>query len=85
MQRGLAAGKKFDVKPMKKMTGPLAPKNGVRSGSDGFTLEQLLVVFITAFVAGLMVMFAVYPKIESFLGPQAKAQPGLPWSIRSLR
>lgn len=85
MQRALEAGKKLDVAPMKKMIGPLAPKNGTRGGSDGFTLEQLVIVFITALVAGLMIMFAVYPKIEGVVGRQGKVQSGMPWSIRSLR
>lgn len=86
MRRGLAAGKEFDITPLKKMVGPLAPKkNGVTMGQDGFTLEQLIIVFITAFIAGLMVMFAVYPKIEELLMLRPKGQTGPSWSIRSLR
>lgn len=53
MKRGLEAGKTHSVTPMKKMVGPLAPKNGTLH-SDGFTLEQVLIVFIVAFVAGVM-------------------------------
>lgn len=86
MRRGLAAGKEFDIAPLKKMVGPLAPKkNGVSPGPDGFTLEQLVIVFITAFIAGLMVMFAVYPKIEDLFMLRPKGQTGASWSIRSLR
>lgn len=86
MRRGLAVGKQFDVAPLKKMVGPLAPKvNGIRGGPDGFTLEHLVVVFITAFIAGLMIMFAVYPKIEEFIAPQSRTRTGPSWSIRSLR
>lgn len=86
MRRGLAASKEFNITPLKKMVGPLAPKkNGVRGGQDGFTLEQLVIVFITAFIAGLMIMFAVYPKLEDVLVLRPKEQTGASWSIRSLR
>ena len=53
MKRALEYGKKKDVTPMKKMVGPHAPKNGAVH-SDGFTLEQVIIVFIVAFIAGIM-------------------------------
>lgn len=53
MKRGLDAGKTHNVTPIKKMVGPLAPKNGLVH-SDGFTLEQVMIIFIVAFVAGVM-------------------------------
>lgn len=54
MKRGLQALKSNkDVIPIKKMVGPLAPKNGTIH-VDGFTLQQVIVIFIVAFIAGIM-------------------------------
>jgi len=53
MKRAIEAGKTYSVTPMKKIVGPLAPKNGTVH-SDGFTLEQVMIIFIVAFVAGVM-------------------------------
>lgn len=53
MKRALDASKTHGVAPIKKMVGPLAPKNGTIH-SDGFTLEQVMIIFVIAFVAGVM-------------------------------
>lgn len=54
MKRGLEALKlNKDVSPIKKMVGPLAPKNGTIH-AEGFTLQQVIVIFIVAFIAGIM-------------------------------
>lgn len=54
MKRGLKALKENkDLSPLKKMVGPLAPKNGTVH-ADGFSLEQVIIIFIVAFIAGIM-------------------------------
>lgn len=86
MHRGLAVGKELDITPLKKMVGPLAPKaNGATTSIDGFSLEQLIVVFIAAFIAGLMIMFAIYPSMTNFLGALPRGQKEASWISRSPR
>jgi len=53
MKRALEAGKAHSVEPIKKMVGPHAPKNGT-THTDGFTLEQVFIIFLVAFIAGIM-------------------------------
>lgn len=84
MKRGIQAGKKESVAPIKKMVGPLAPKNGT-THQDGFTLEQVIIVFIVAFIAGVMAV-SLSPEILrnalAALGSQRKESVWLPRSLR---
>lgn len=54
MQRGLTAAKKYSVQPIKKMVGLNAPGPGsYKTSNGGFTLEQVLLVVLLAFLAGV--------------------------------
>lgn len=85
MRRGLQALREnTDVQPIKKMVGPLAPKNGVKH-SDGFTLEQVIVIFIAAFIAGMMAVTlspAAFKNLLAILPSESKQTVSLPRSLR---
>lgn len=85
MRRGLDTGKKFQIEPIKKMVGPLAPKNGTRGGVDGFTLEQVVVVFIVAFIAGIMAVMLSPSLVRKVIVSTPEKQQGLAGLLRSLR
>ena len=84
MKRGFEVGKREKVAPMKKMVGPLAPKNGT-THQDGFTLEQVVVIFIVAFIAGMMAV-SLSPEVLRnamvALRSQGKETVWLPRSLR---
>lgn len=85
MKRGLQALKEnTDVSPIKKMVGPLAPKNGI-THSDGFTLEQVIVIFVAAFIAGMMAVTmspAAFKNLFALLPGDSKQTVWLPKSLR---
>lgn len=84
MKRGLIAGKREKVEPIKKMVGPSAPKNG-KVHSDGFTLEQVMIVFIVAFIAGIMAV-SLSPQVLQNLTKSLRNQGREPaWFPRSFR
>lgn len=51
MQRGIDAGKKHAVSPIKKMVGPLAPTR-YHTGSS-FAIWQVLIIALASFLLGL--------------------------------
>lgn len=55
MRRGLNAAKKYNVAPIKKMVGPLAPTR-YRSGY-GFTTMQVILIALFSFLIGLAVAY----------------------------
>ena len=64
MRRGLEAGKREGIAPMKKMVGPLAPRNGRRLLDLGLPQEQALILvallnFILGFVVALFGPFVL--------------------------
>ncbi|OTB07431.1 hypothetical protein M426DRAFT_318112 [Hypoxylon sp. CI-4A] len=88
MQRGLKAGRLYAIEPVKKMVGPLAPKNGVRlSLRDGFQVEHIVIIVLTMLLA---ITLATHPAFkqhaESRLRDvlvQVRAVPdALPSSVR---
>ncbi|RYP47555.1 hypothetical protein DL768_006400 [Monosporascus sp. mg162] len=58
MKRGLAAAETEKVEPIKKMVGPLAPKEYRKSPSSSIVEGRIVLVAILSFVAG--VLFAIY-------------------------
>ncbi|KAK5175840.1 uncharacterized protein LTR77_000980 [Saxophila tyrrhenica] len=65
MKRGLSAGKKHKVEPLKKMVGPLAPTR--YHAGLGFSLLQTLLIALLAFMVGLAVAWYGGPMIEDVL------------------
>lgn len=84
MKRGLEFGKKAKVEPLKKMVGPLTPKNGFVH-AEGFTLEQVIIVFLVAFIAGITAVTLSPAAVKNALA----LVPGEPknnvWLPRSFR
>ena len=65
MKRALTAGKTFSVEPIKKMVGPLAPKNGAYGSAAGVSWLSLLIIAMLSFVMGIA--FATYqPTVLSY-------------------
>ncbi|KAK5088415.1 hypothetical protein LTR05_002633 [Lithohypha guttulata] len=84
MKRGLEVGKREHIEPLKKMVGPLAPKNGFVH-SDGFTLEQVIVVFIVAFIAGIMAVTLSPAALKNVLALVPGHSRNAVWLPKSLR
>ncbi|KAI1404755.1 hypothetical protein F4819DRAFT_81696 [Hypoxylon fuscum] len=62
MQRGLKAGRAYAIEPIKKMVGPLAPKNGASlGGRGGFQLEHLIIIILTVLLA---IALATHPAFQ---------------------
>ncbi|KAK4943622.1 hypothetical protein LTR66_014595 [Elasticomyces elasticus] len=86
MKAGLKAKDEYDIEPLKKMIGPFAPtKMGVIGKIDGFTLEQMIIVFVVAFIAGVMAVTISPDMLRRALhmvrsNPQAQT-----WLPRSMR
>ena len=56
MKRAVKAGKTFSVEPIKKMAGPLAPRNGVRGDRTGVSFLMVLMVALISFALGMTAM-----------------------------
>jgi hypothetical protein len=55
MKKGLEFGRHEKVEPIKKMVGPLAPKNNMRGASSGgFALETTAAIALVSFILGLL-------------------------------
>ena len=63
MQRGLKAGQKYGVVPLKKMVGPLAPTS-YRFGY-GFTTLQVFLIALMSFFIGLAVAYYGSPVAQA--------------------
>ncbi|KAI2604853.1 uncharacterized protein GGS25DRAFT_502223 [Hypoxylon fragiforme] len=62
MPRGIKAGRFYSIDPIKKMVGPLAPKNGVRlSTRNGFLIEHVFIVVLALLLA---VSLATHPAFQ---------------------
>jgi len=58
------AGRKYGIEPIKKMVGPLAPKNGMKGGAGG--VHVLVVVIIALLAFGMGMWLATWrPKVLS--------------------
>ncbi|OTB17084.1 hypothetical protein K445DRAFT_330643 [Daldinia sp. EC12] len=88
MPRGLKAGRVYAIEPIKKMVGPLAPKNGGTSGArSGFLLEHFVIIVLTLLLA---IALATHPAFQHHAQArirdamlQIKAVPSaLPSSVR---
>lgn len=68
MKKGLEFGKNEKVEPIKKMVGPLAPKNNLKgAGSAGFALENTAIIAMVSFILG--VLLALYGQDLLALSP----------------
>ncbi|KAI0848482.1 hypothetical protein F5Y00DRAFT_238437 [Daldinia vernicosa] len=88
MPRGLKAARFYAIEPVKKMVGPLAPKNGVNLGArSGFLLEHFVIIVLALLLA---ITLATHPAFQYHAQTrirdvilQVKAVPGaLPSSVR---
>ncbi|KAI1803433.1 hypothetical protein F4811DRAFT_524796 [Daldinia bambusicola] len=88
MPRALKAGRSYAIEPIKKMVGPLAPKNGAGSGArSGFLLEHFVIIVLTVLLA---IALATHPAFQNLAQArirdamlQIKAVPSaLPSSVR---
>ncbi|CAJ2504451.1 Uu.00g118450.m01.CDS01 [Anthostomella pinea] len=70
MQRGLVAGKKYSVEPLKKMVGPLAPKNGGHATKAELHASYMVIAFLTLLVA---LLAATHPAFQ-FIPAQKRMQ-----------
>ncbi|KAI0835496.1 hypothetical protein F5Y06DRAFT_276453 [Hypoxylon sp. FL0890] len=62
MERGLKAGRQYQITPMKKMVGPWAPKNGVNLDiRRGFQLEHLIIIVLALLLA---ISLATHPAFQ---------------------
>ncbi|KAI0602808.1 hypothetical protein F4775DRAFT_535816, partial [Biscogniauxia sp. FL1348] len=62
MPRGLVAAKKYSVEPVKKMVGPLAPKNGMVTRTE-LHISYIVIAFLTLLVA---LLAATHPAFQYF-------------------
>lgn len=85
MKRGLEVGKQENVKPIKKMVGPLAPKNGAQHSSDVFTLQHVVIIFIVAFIAGVMAASLSPNVLRDVLAMIPQQQRDTAWLSKPLR
>ena len=68
MKMGLEVGKREKVEPIKKMVGPLAPKNNQKGGgAAGLTLEIVVAIALVSFILGALL--ALYGRDILALGP----------------
>ncbi|KAI0893986.1 hypothetical protein F4806DRAFT_126669 [Annulohypoxylon nitens] len=83
MQRGLKAGRVYAIKPVKKMVGPLAPKNGANLSllRSGFHIEHFVIIVLALLLA---IALATHPALQYQAQTRIlKAVPGaLPSSVR---
>ncbi|KAI1337142.1 pyridoxamine phosphate oxidase family protein [Xylariaceae sp. FL0016] len=63
MSRGLEAGKKYSIEPLKKMVGPLAPKNGGYASKTDLHVSYLVIALLTLLMA---VLAATHPAFIFF-------------------
>lgn len=85
MKRGLEVGKQENVKPIKKMVGPLAPKNGAHNAVDSFSLQQVVIIFVVAFIAGVMATSLSPNVLRDLLAMIPRQQQDAAWLPRSFR
>ncbi|KAI1104023.1 hypothetical protein F4804DRAFT_208534 [Jackrogersella minutella] len=88
MQRGLEAGRLHAIQPIKKMVGPLAPKNRTSSSMrSGFQIEHIIIIILALLLA---ISLATHPAFQIQAQArirdvilQVKAAPdALPSSVR---
>ena len=82
MKLAMETGKKENVAPTKKMVGPFAPKNGTYH-SEGFTLEQVVIIFIVAFIGGIMAVSLSPQSLRTLLGVFQTHNKASTWLPRS--
>ncbi|KAI0204139.1 hypothetical protein F4808DRAFT_414884 [Astrocystis sublimbata] len=78
MRRGLEAGKRFSVEPMKKMVGKLAPKNGGQAMAE-LQVAYLVIALLMAIIA---ILAATHPAFEYF--PAQRRMQGLLSQVTSM-
>ncbi|KAI1641527.1 hypothetical protein F4809DRAFT_587106 [Biscogniauxia mediterranea] len=67
MPRGLVAAKKHSVAPIKKMVGPLAPRNGTAARTE-LHISYIVIAFLTLLVA---LLAATHPAFQYFAAQQS--------------
>lgn len=85
MKRGLQVGREENVTPIKKMVGPLAPKNGTQQPVDSFTLHQVVIIFIVAFIAGVMAASLSASTLRDLLATIPQQRKSVTWLPRSMK
>jgi len=85
MKRGQVVGRQENIEPLKKFVGAIAPKNGGRHGTDGFTLEQVMIIFIVAFIAGIMAASLSLDVLRNILALIPSQQRQSVWLPKSMR
>ncbi|KAI1437003.1 pyridoxamine phosphate oxidase family protein [Xylaria sp. CBS 124048] len=63
LRRGLEAGKKYSIAPMKKMAGKMIPKNGDATNVSVGYIEHIVIAILIVLVA---VLAATHPAFEDF-------------------